>query len=167
MDYFFFLWSSRAQARTTLEQEFPIRTLSVVRRVPSSSMVHVSCAPSKIPYVGFSPVRLQAKAYQQYPAQRAPSVKCQIHIPPDASWFDTAFVNHVPSCLHGRHYQPTGLSSPLLTTLAHGPFAPAGLCCPSPLCYYDPIRGSLPLPLISQFAGYTKGPCPTIWYGLP
>jgi hypothetical protein len=73
----------------------------------------------------------------------------------------------VPSCLHGRHYQPTGLWPSLLTTLAHGSFAPVGLCCPNHLRYYDPIRGSLPLFLISQFTGYTGGPCPTIWYGLP
>lgn len=55
------LWSpSREQARATLGGEFPNHALfRYMQRVPSSTMVHVSCSPSKIPYVGFSPVRLQ------------------------------------------------------------------------------------------------------------
>jgi hypothetical protein len=62
--------SSRAQARATLGREFPTLTLSIMRRVPSPAFVHVSCAPSKIPDSGFSPVRLQAVASldQPYPA---------------------------------------------------------------------------------------------------
>ena len=48
------LGSSRAQARATLGKEFPSSTLSLVKRVPNSAIAHVSCAPSKIPYIGFS-----------------------------------------------------------------------------------------------------------------
>ena len=59
--------SSRAQARATLGGEFPACTLSVVQRVPISSMTHVSCALSKIPYVEFSPVRLQRQVVQIKP----------------------------------------------------------------------------------------------------
>ena len=36
------------------------------------------------------------------------------------------------------------------TTPAHGSLAPGGLCCPTPLRYYDPIRGSLRLLRLSQ-----------------
>src|SRR5262245_44875355 len=45
--------SSRAQARTALGREFPILTLSIVRRGPNPTVAHVSCAPSKIPDSGF------------------------------------------------------------------------------------------------------------------
>jgi len=60
--------SSRAQARATLGGEFPICALSVAQRDPSSTIIHVSCALSKIPYVGFSPVRLQEQVVQVKPA---------------------------------------------------------------------------------------------------
>jgi hypothetical protein len=53
--------SSRAQARTTVGREFPISALSMAERGPSPAIAHVSCALSKIPYGGFSPVRLQAE----------------------------------------------------------------------------------------------------------
>src|SRR5262245_42810667 len=53
--------SSRAQARTTLGREFPISALSMAERGPSPTIAHVSCALSKIPYGGFSPVRLQVE----------------------------------------------------------------------------------------------------------
>jgi len=52
---------SRAQARAALGGEFPTAALSMAARVPNSTLAHVSCALSKIPYVGFSPVRLQAR----------------------------------------------------------------------------------------------------------
>ena len=62
--------SSRAQARTVLGREFPLATLSMVAGGPSSTIPYVSCAPSKIPDIEFSPVRLQAVASldQPYPA---------------------------------------------------------------------------------------------------
>src|SRR6266852_6398514 len=52
------------------------------------------------------------------------------------------------------------------TTSAHGPFAPRGLCCPSPPRYYDPIRRSRPHPLTSQEHWLYRRPCPTTWSGL-
>ena len=60
-------WSSRAQARAALGREFPPLTLSMVRRGPTPTMTHVSCAPSKIPDRGFSPVRLQAVVSCDHP----------------------------------------------------------------------------------------------------
>jgi hypothetical protein len=40
-----------------------------------------SCSPSKIPYGGFSPVRLQT-GFQSGPSPRTKKVKCMSHIPP-------------------------------------------------------------------------------------
>ena len=37
--------SSRAQVRTTVGREFPISTLSMVERVPSPTIAHVSSRP--------------------------------------------------------------------------------------------------------------------------
>ena len=65
-----FAVSSRAQARTTLGGEFPTSSLSIEERVPSSAIAHVSCAPSKIPDIGFSPVRLQERVIQIKPSKK-------------------------------------------------------------------------------------------------
>jgi hypothetical protein len=76
--------SSRTQARATLGREFPISTLSIVERVPSPSLAHVSCILSKIPYIEFSPVRLQTEAScdQPYPSRSPHGLKPQVGIPP-------------------------------------------------------------------------------------
>ena len=73
---------SRAQARAALGRERPIFTLSIVKRVPSSAIAHVSCAPSKRPDVDFAPVRLQAEGclHQPRPAHCAPELKRQVRI---------------------------------------------------------------------------------------
>jgi hypothetical protein len=42
-------------------------------------MVHVSCSPSKIPYVGFSPVRLQT-GIQPRPSLTGSWLKCEAHM---------------------------------------------------------------------------------------
>src|SRR6516165_6708721 len=70
----------------------------MVKRVPSSAIAHVSCAPSKIPDVDFSPVRLQAEGclHQPGPAHGAPELKRQVRIPSGPPWFDRAFVAYVP-----------------------------------------------------------------------
>jgi hypothetical protein len=52
--------SGRSAARATLGGEFPTGTLSVVPRVPSSPMVHVSASPPLIPDGRLSRVRLAA-----------------------------------------------------------------------------------------------------------
>ena len=145
--------SSRAQARTTLGREFPIFTLSIAKRVPSPALAHVSCALSKIPYVGFSPVRLQAEASydQPYPSRQPYKIKRHVRILPHGSRFDRAFVVLMPSCLNGGHYQHHQPQAVWTTTSAHGSFAPKGLCCPFPHRSYDPIRQSRRLPPISHF----------------
>jgi hypothetical protein len=48
--------SGRALARAVLGWEFPVSTLSIVERVPSPTITHVSSRPPKIPYGGVSPV---------------------------------------------------------------------------------------------------------------
>ena len=53
--------SGRALARAALGWEFPISALSIAERGPRPALAHVSCTLSKIPYGGFSPVRLQAE----------------------------------------------------------------------------------------------------------
>src|SRR5262249_25884436 len=47
----------RNVARATVGREFPVCTLSVVQRVPSSTMVHVSTSPPTIPDGRLSRVR--------------------------------------------------------------------------------------------------------------
>ena len=108
--------SSRTQARATLGREFPISALSIAKRVPNPAIVHVSCVLSKIPYVEFSPVRLQAEVShdQPDPSRPANGLKRQVRIPPFHHRFDHAFVAVVPSCRHGgyyQHHQPQALSN--------------------------------------------------------
>ena len=70
------------------------------RRGPQSgSHGDVSSAPPKMPYIEFSPARLQAKAccHQPCPSHTAPELKCQVRIPSGTSRFDMTFVA-CPSC---------------------------------------------------------------------
>jgi len=75
-----FFRSSRAQAHATLGREFPTSTLSLMERGPNSTIAHVSCTPSKIPYVGFSPIRLQVWI-QMLPSPQGLQVKSSPDIP--------------------------------------------------------------------------------------
>ena len=71
---------SREQARATLGGELPNHALfRYMQRVPNSTMVHVSCSLSKIPYIGFSPVRLQT-GIQLRPSLTRSWVKCEAHM---------------------------------------------------------------------------------------
>src|SRR5712691_8609278 len=54
--------SGRNTARTALGREFPVCTLSVMQRVPSSAIAHVSVCPPLIPDGRLSRVRLAAVA---------------------------------------------------------------------------------------------------------
>jgi hypothetical protein len=54
--------SGRNTARATLGGELPIRALSVARRVPNSTLAHVSASPLLIPDGRISRVRLAAVA---------------------------------------------------------------------------------------------------------
>jgi hypothetical protein len=70
------------------------------------------------------------------------------------------FVACAPSCVFGWHSQPARLGPVSATTSAHGSFAPKGLCCPSHPRYYDPIRQSRQLLLISQDRWLYRRPSP-------
>jgi hypothetical protein len=67
--------------------------------------------PPKIPYVGFSPVRLQVEARLRHPcpARKITEVKCHVRIPSVAARFDMAFVAGGPSCGIRWRYQPARL----------------------------------------------------------
>jgi len=91
---------SREQARATLGGEFPNHALfRYVQRVPSSTLVHVSCSPSKIPYVGFSPVRLQT-GIQLRPSPAGARLKSE------------ALMHHLPDNLYITKAEKPGSYSP-------------------------------------------------------
>jgi hypothetical protein len=130
-------------------------------------MVHVSCALSKIPYGGFSPVRLQAETSrdQPSPARWPDGLKHQVCIPPFDERFERACVVLMPACLNGGYYQRHQPPAHATTPSAHGSFAPSGFCCPTHPHSYDPIRQSRRLPPISQDHWLYRGSLPDdlIW----
>jgi hypothetical protein len=98
-----------------------------VQRVPSSTMVHVSCSPSKIPYVGFSPVRLQT-GIQLRPSPVGTRLKSE------------ALIHHLPDNLYVTKaekpdsYSPKAfLAEPDASTAlpVQRPLATQALCCHS------------------------------------
>jgi hypothetical protein len=96
-----------------------------MQRVPSSTMVHVSCSLSKIPYVGFSPVRLQT-GIQLRPSLKNTRFKCEAHM---RHVRDNLYATKaVPLCFCGpfghvwRSRIPTAIQS-------RGPWLSSVLCC--------------------------------------
>jgi hypothetical protein len=67
--------SGRNTARAAVGREFPTCTLSVVRRVPSSAIAHVSVSPPLIPDSRLSRVRLAAAACLRRTFPNTPRVK--------------------------------------------------------------------------------------------
>ena len=69
--------------------------------MPQFSPCPISNAPSKIPYVGFSPIRLQTERRLYWSAMSFPCftiLKCDSHVHILKTWFDKAFVlNHANS----------------------------------------------------------------------
>ena len=86
---------------------------------------HVSSSPSKIPYVGFSPVRLQT-GIQMRPSLRNTRFKCEAHMHPVSSTLYAP--KAVPLCFCGpfghvwRNRIPTAIQS-------RGPWLSGALCC--------------------------------------
>jgi hypothetical protein len=70
------------------------------------------------------------------------------------------FVACAPSCVFGWHSQPARLGPVRQPPRPTGPFAPKGLCRPSHPRYYDPIRQSRQLLLISQERWLYRRPSP-------
>ena len=75
------LSSGRNTARAAVGGEFPTRTLSVVRRDPSSTIAHVSASPPLIPDSRISRVRLAAAAFPRGPSQAPRSLSTRLHTP--------------------------------------------------------------------------------------
>src|SRR4030067_826712 len=85
----------------------------------------VSPDPSKIPYGGFSPVRLQGSTtalfFRAHPSSRASLMRPQCS--------PSLHGGGLPCARRAEHVGPACAS--LSTSLPHGSFAPPGLCCPS------------------------------------
>ena len=73
--------SGRSAARATVGREFPSCTLSVVQRVPSSTIVHVSASPPLIPDGRLSRVRLAAKPLPGGPSQTSRGLNARSYTP--------------------------------------------------------------------------------------
>ncbi len=112
---------------------------------------HVSSAPPKIPYSGFSPVRLQAKVccHQPGPSRRATELKCQVHVPSVTARFDLAFVAYVPPADYRWHYQPARSGSLSSDHLGPRALRSERFIMPAHLRSYGPMRQSRPHPLTS------------------
>jgi hypothetical protein len=122
---------------------------------------HVSCSPSKIPYIGFSEVRLQTDI-QPRPSLRGAQVKHE------------ACMHHTPNNLYAAKAVDSnscslfGMFSGAISQAAsqsRGPWLANGLCCP--------VRSSLTTPssapprrLLLTYLLRPSGLCPTTSLGL-
>ena len=132
----------------------------------SGSHGYVSSAPPKIPYGEFSPVRLQAEAFQPGPARTTAGVKLRVHMPPTAARFDRAFVPWRPSCLMvGIVSQPA--SSRTGDRLGPRVLHSARFCSPRILATTTRSADLGGSPGFPSGAGYTGGLRPTTRSGLP
>ena len=91
---------ARAQARTTVGRELPLSALSMAKRGPRPTIVHVSCAPLKcrtvgFPQYGFKP---RCRPAQPSPARSRREVTHQVCMLPSLQRFERAFVVYRPSC---------------------------------------------------------------------
>ncbi len=108
---------------------------------------------------GFKPRRLIG---QRYPSREIHGLKCQVHIRPQLSRFDIAFVTLVPSC----HTTVGIISRPGLRPFERppwstGPLLREGYVVPrinTPTTRSASLEDSRRFP---SFPGYTAGPCPT------
>ena len=73
--------SGRNTVRAALGREFPTCTLSVVQRVPSSTITHVSASPPLIPDSRISRVRLAAMAFPRHPSHLTRNLSARTHTP--------------------------------------------------------------------------------------
>ena len=122
---------------------------------------HVSSSLSKIPYSGFSPVRLQT-GIQPRPSSTMPSLSARPAFPP-TRWLYTRLQSLSP----GRASSAVlGLASnrdfPLLreTIQSRGPWLPSGLCCPAGSSLT--ITSCELLVPFRRFMNYPAGLCPTV-----
>ncbi len=122
---------------------------------------HVSCSPSKIPYVGFSPVRLQT-GIQPQPSPERPGVKLRASIRPEHADLYAIRAHSPGPCSpigHVRRDPLYGRSSPEVLR------SPAGSVVPSGRRYYDLIRNSLGLPPAYLLRPGGSLPDGSVWAG--
>ena len=97
--------------------------------------LNTSASPDALPD-GVSPVRLQAEApYQPCPARNTSAVKLRFAYPRSShslTWPSSPV--HPPA--YSLAFSASPPRSTSATTSTHGSFAPKGLCCPFPPCYY-------------------------------
>ena len=91
---------------------------------------HVSCTPSKIPYVGFSPVRLQTEI-QPRPSRHNAEFKreARIHSAPRRLYVANVLASSPYGPSLWERACPAG--SIVRTTRSRGPWLASGLCCPT------------------------------------
>jgi hypothetical protein len=121
---------------------------------------HVPCSPSKIPYVGFSPIRLQTGCqWQPSPTVRQFKRKVRIHHLPVNLYATPAAISG--TCGPFRH----ACRRPLIPALqSRGPWLAARLCCPSRSTLTT--ASSATLDPTTALSASSSRPYPTTWYGL-
>ena len=88
-------------------------------------MHHVSCSPSKIPYVGFSPVRLQT-GIQLRPSLTPPRFKYEAYMHPGNANLYATKAENLCSCGPEGH---VGGTSYLSAIQSRGPWLAFAFCC--------------------------------------
>ena len=121
--------SGRNTARAAVGREFPICTLSVVQRVPSSAIAHVSASPPLIPDGRISRVRLAAAACPQRTFPTIPRLKRSL-----------VYTPRIPG------YTSSSTSSEVCTM--HLALSPDGVSSVTPATYREPLRLRWVLPTI-------------------
>ena len=112
------------------------------------TMHHVSCSPSEIPYVGFSPVRLQT-GIQSRPSPQCPGLKLRASIRPKRDGLYTARVQAPAAKMASREASrrmPVRCSRSPERSSPEVLRSPAGYVVPPGPRYYDLIRNSRNLP---------------------
>ena len=150
--------SGRSAARATVGGEFPTGTLSVVPRVPSSPLVHVSVSPPLIPDSRLSRVRLAASDVLSYYntafpcawrlkrtlayTPHTPGLLCRLPVDP-LTIVSEPRVSYGATCL--AITVPRAPSPHWGVTPPRGVFPHPRPALPSPHCYYGLMRQTSPL----------------------
>jgi hypothetical protein len=140
----------RNVARATVGGEFPVCTLSVVQRVPSSAVVHVSTSPPAIPDGRLSRVRFWPRLctpfFRNSPSCPLGGLSRSLTYAPPRSSFAVSLSQlsrgHLPSAVSGVLWRSSGPPS------AQSPFAWDGCYPPARVTPRSPQR-ALPLFLSS------------------
>src|SRR5262249_11287436 len=145
----------RNVARATVGGEFPICTLSVVQRVPSSTLVHGSASPPAIPDGRLSRVRFWPRLCTPFvrnsPSYPLGGLSCSLTCAPP--WYSFA----VPSSQFSRGRMPSSVSGVLWRSSgppsAQSPFAWDGRYPPTRVTQRSPQRA---LPLLHSSYGLMR-----------